>query len=188
MEDASEDAREDAGTDAVARRDAFDRLVRELVAGQPAWMGWFGPSDPLASAPAAAPTFRGDAPRPRATEAVVRVALFDDPYAGKGGAALFELRLVGDGELPGDPLLRLELRPADAANDPPDGWSGPTTGRLLVGGNAYDFDADHGSRLDQRPDALVLEARLGPAWVDRDESHSELLAALDEVLLMREPL
>ena len=183
-----EDALEDARTDAVARRNAFDRLVRELVAGQPAWRGWFGPKGPLPPARAAAPTFRGDAPRPRATEAVVRVALFDDPYAGKGGSALFELRLMGDGERPGDPLLRLELRPVDAVDGRPKGWSGPTTGRLLAGGNAYDFDADHGSRLDQRPDALVLEARLGPAWIERDETHSELLAALDELLLMREPL
>lgn len=116
------------------------------------------------------------------------MALFDDPYAGKGGAALFELRLVGEGDRPGDPVLRLELRLADDARDPPNDWSGPTTGRLLIGGNAYDFDADHGSRLDQRPDALVLEARLGQDWIDRDETQAELLAALDGLLLMREPL
>ena len=183
-----EDALEDARTDAVARRNAFDRLVRELVAGEPAWMGWFGPNAPPPPAPAAAPTFRGDAPRPRATEAVVRVALFDDPYAGKGGAALFELRLMSDGERPGDPLLRLELRPTNAGDSHPEGWSGPTTGRLLVGGTAYDFDGYHGSRLDQRADTLVLEARLGHAWIDRDETHAELLAALDELLLLREPL
>lgn len=179
---------EDVGTAAVARRNAFDRLVRELVAGQPAWMGWFGPSDPPPPMPPPDRVYRGDAPRPRATEAVVQVALFDDPYAGKGGAALFEVRLVGDGDRPGDPLLRLELRAADTADDPPNGWSGPTTGRLMVGGNAHDFDADHGSRLDQRHDTLVLEARLGQAWIDRDETHAELLAALDGLLLMREPL
>ena len=178
----------DIGTAVVARCDAFDRLVRELVVGQPAWLAWFGPSDPSQPKTQREPVFRGDAPRPRATEVVVRVALFDDPYAGKGSAALFELRLVGDGDRPGDPLLRLELRLADDASDPPSDWSGPTTGRLLIGGDAYDFDADDGSRLDQRPDALVLEARLGKDWIDRDETHAELLAALDGLLLLREPL
>ena len=183
-----EDVGAASGTSAVARRNAFDRLIRELVTGQPAWMAWFGPSHPLPPAPQRHPVYRGDAPRPRATEAVARVVLLEDPYAGKGGAALFELHLVSDGDLPGDPVLRLELRALDAGDGAPSGWSGPTTGRLLASGNAYDFDGDHGSRLDERPDALVLEARLGPTWIDRDETHAELLAALEGLLLMREPL
>lgn len=179
---------EDVGAGTVARRNTFDRLVRELVAGQPAWMGWFGPNDPPRLMPQRHPVYRGDAPRPRTTQAVVRVVLFDDPYVGKGGAAFFEVRLAGHEDRPGDPLLRLELRPADGADEPQGGWSGPATGRLLVRGHAYDFDADHGSRLDQRHDALVLEARLGQAWIDRDETQAELLAELEGLLVMREPL
>jgi hypothetical protein len=165
----------------------FEQVAVRLVTDAPPWTAWFGPAEPRPAPRPRYPVLRGGEQRPRSRRAVVTAALFEDAYAGMGKVAELEVRLLSEGRRPGDPRLQLELRPTDDADDEAADWTGPAMGRLIADGVAFDFDTCQVSRLDQKHGALVLEAHLGPDWIDRDETHEELLAVLTGLLVVRTP-